>query len=349
VGDEVTDFFIVMTVLFVGWLAWCSTRIADQPVIRTVLILRDRMPVRVTSISSRNSRTVSDMLQELEQQRSSESSTEEETLETTSNSDAVRSSCPTAAAVDTNESPPEVSRSTESTRTAEQVLIETMDSFSDADRSLLQRTVKADNSDALDQTTSSASECTSEEPIISDSNTDITIKLKFMNDDQKVVTGSLKEMLGDFKRRHFQMELEARKAVRLVFNGRVLQPDTQTLEQCGLFNDCVVHCWVHQPRPSAAVPSSTLDNSSSIYFNSQPFSDLPTGAGISSIHNDWDLSRLLVSLLTIILGLAWYSRYHYAQLFTATTTLALYALTAIFAVSLFSNFFPDPDNIRNVE
>lgn len=104
VGDEVTDFFIVMTILLVGWLAWCSTRIADQPVIRTVLILRDRMPVRVTSISSRNSRTVSDMLQDLERQRSSESSTEEETLEATSNSDAVRN-CPTAAAVGKCSSP----------------------------------------------------------------------------------------------------------------------------------------------------------------------------------------------------------------------------------------------------
>lgn len=144
------------------------------------------------------------------------------------------------------------------------------------------------------------------------------------------------------------MELEAHKSVRLVFNGRVLQPDTQTLEQCGLFNDCVVHCWVHQPRPTAAPSSQTLDNSS-IYFNSQPFSDLPTGTGLSSVHNEWDLSRLLVSILTIVLGLAWYSRYHYAQLFTATTTLALYALTAIFTVSLFSNFFPDQDNIRNVE
>lgn len=146
------------------------------------------------------------------------------------------------------------------------------------------------------------------------------------------------------------MELEAHKSVRLVFNGRILQPDTQTLEQCGLFNDCVVHCWVHQPRPAAIPPSqaSTLNNSSSIYFNSQRFSDLPTGTGISSVH-EWDLSRVLVSILTIFLGLAWYSRYHYAQLFTATTTLALYALTAIFTVSLFSNFFPDQDNIRNVE
>jgi len=85
-----------------------------------------------------------------------------------------------------------------------------------------------------------------------------------------------------------------------------------------------------------------------IYLIFISFSDLPTGAGISSVHNDWDLSRL-VSLLTIILGLAWYSRYHYAQLFTVTTTLALYALTAIFTVFLFNNFFPEQDNIRNVE
>jgi len=149
-------------------------------------------------------------------------------------------------------------------------------------------------------------------------------------------------------RRHFQMELEAHKSVRLIFNGHILQPDTRTLEQCGLFNDCVVHCWVHQPRPVSSSATSTLDNSSSIYFNSQHFSDLPTGAGINSMH-EWDLSRLLVSIVTIMLGLAWYSRYHYAQLFTATTTLALYALTAIFTVSLFSNFFPDQDNIQNVE
>ncbi|KYM99998.1 PREDICTED: transmembrane and ubiquitin-like domain-containing protein 1 [Cyphomyrmex costatus] len=347
VGDEVTNFFIVMTILLVGWLAWCSTSIADQPLIRTVLILRDRAPARIASIRANQRDTSNLSVQDVAQSHSSETA-EEETLEATSNSsDSIHVNCPNAAVVDTTELSQDVSRSTEST--AEEVLIEAMDSFSNADRSLLQRTVKANNSDsALDQTTSSSSECISEGSTLGDSSqNDITIKLKFMNDDQKIVTGSLKEMLGDFKRRHFQIELEARNAVRLVFNGRVLQPDTQTLEQCGLFNDCVVHCWVHQPRP-ATVPSATMDNSSSIYFNSQPFSDLPTDARISSIH-DWDLSWLLVSLLTIILGLAWYSRYHYAQLFTATTTIALYALTAIFTVSLFSNFFSDQDNIRNVE
>ncbi|XP_071568519.1 transmembrane and ubiquitin-like domain-containing protein 1 [Temnothorax nylanderi] len=349
VGDEVTDFFIVMSVLFVGWLAWCSTSIAEQPLIRTVLILRDRAPARIASLRA-HANTSNLSVQDAGRPQSSEAA-EEETLETSStNSVGTQSSWPNAAAVDTSESLQEVPRSPEST-TTEEVLIEAMDSFGNADRSLLQRTAKADDPDTLDQTASSTSESAPEESI-NDSNSpvnnEITIKLKFINDEQKVVTGSLKEMLGDFKRRHFQIELEARKAVRLVFNGRVLQPDTQTLEQCGLFNDCVVHCWVHTPRP-ATVPSSTLDNSP-IYFNSQSFSDLPTGAGIThSIHNEWDLSRLLVSLLTILLGMAWYSRYHYAQLFTATTTLALYALTAMFTVSLFSNFFPDQDNIRNVE
>lgn len=121
-----------------------------------------------------------------------------------------------------------------------------------------------------------------------------------------------------------------------------MQPDSQTLEQCGLYNNCVVHCLVNQPRPNPIPPqTSTLDSSSSIYFNPQSFSNVPASTGISSAHNEWDLSRLLVSILTLMLGLAWYSRYHYAQLFTATTTLALWALTAIFTVSLFSNFFPD--------
>ncbi|EZA51422.1 hypothetical protein DMN91_007036 [Ooceraea biroi] len=346
VGDEVTNFFIVMSMLLIGWLAWCSTSITDQPLIRTVLILRDRTPARIATIRA-NQQNASNASQETLSRSPNLETTEEEALETSVNNSDTHASPDTD--VDTSE-PSQETRSVEAA--SEEVLIETMDSFNNDDSSLLHRPAKADNSSAtnasLDQNTcSGTSNCRND----SNCGYEITIKLKFINDDQKLVTGSLKEMIGDFKRRHFQMELEAHKSVRLVFNGHVLQPDTRTLEQCGLFNDCVVHCWVHQPRPASSSRNTlddSLDNSSPIYFNSQPFSDLPTGPGIGPVH-EWDLSRLLVSILTIILGLAWYSRYHYAQLFTATTTLALYALTAIFTVSLFSNFFPDQDNIRNVE
>jgi hypothetical protein len=346
IGDEVTDFFIVMSVLLVGWLAWCSTSIADQPLIRTVLILRDRTPARIATLRATHQSTSStDRPPNLER-------TEEETTVVTADSENAQTICPDSPDIDTDEPSQEVN-SLALPPTAEEVLLEAMDSYNNDEPSLLQRSVKTNSTDetSTKEQTTSAERVTAEDATPESNANDITIKLKFINDDQKQVTGSLKEMLGEFKRRHFQMELEAHKLVRLVFNGRVLQPDTQTLEQCGLFNECVVHCLLHQPRPTNAPSSqaSTLDNSSPIYFNSQSFSDLPAGANMSSVRNEWDLSRLLVTILTIVLGLAWYSRYYYAQLFTATTTLALYALTAIFTVSLVSNFFPDQDNIQNVE
>ena len=150
-------------------------------------------------------------------------------------------------------------------------------------------------------------------------------------------------------RRHFQDELESQKLVRLVFNGHVLQPDSKTLERCGLFNNCVVHCLVHQPRPSSATTPSPLDTSSSMYFNPQTFQDIPATTGLSSLQDEWDLSRLLCSVLVLLLGLAWYSHFHYSQLFTVTTTLALYALTAVFTISLFGHFFSNQDNVRIIE
>lgn len=52
VGDEVTNFFIIVVVLLVGWLAWCSTSIVDQPLIRTVLILQHRTRIRIAELRS---------------------------------------------------------------------------------------------------------------------------------------------------------------------------------------------------------------------------------------------------------------------------------------------------------
>lgn len=346
VGDEVTDFFIAVVVLLVGWLAWCSTNITDQPLIRTVLILQHRTRTRIAALQA-NHRNMSifNWPPNLE-------TSEEETAQQTSRNNEATSNCSESSAIDTSAgNSPEPNRTSQTTAT-EEVLIEAMDSFNSDNTTLLQKETKENPSDS---TSSPPSTCTdnsepSTENLSTNNSNEISIKLKFINDDQKLVTGSLKELLGDFKKRHFQLELEAQKLVRLVFNGKILQPDSQTLETCGLYNNCVVHCLVHQPRPvPTSQQSSTIDNSSSIYFNPQTFADIPTATGVSSVHNEWDLSRLLVSILTLILGLAWYSRYHYAQLFTATTTLALYVLTAIFTFSLFSNIFLDQDNIPNIE
>lgn len=99
VGDEVTDFFIIMTILLVGWFAWCSTSIADQPLIRTVLILRDRAPLRIASIRA-HPNTSNLSVPDVGRPHSSETA-EEETIETTSNSDtnSISSNSPSAASV----------------------------------------------------------------------------------------------------------------------------------------------------------------------------------------------------------------------------------------------------------
>lgn len=330
VGDEVTNFFIILGITLVAWFAWCSTNIIDQPIIRTVLILQHRTRTSIAEL--RASQTTNTVNQSRNLEVSEEESVESSNIE---NNDT-ETSCPETSITDTNT--PALQRVSEAT-TSEEVLIETMDSFNNEEN-------RIDESSKPESTCPNITECTPEN-LTNDNDNEISIKLKFINDDQKVVTGSLKEMLGDFKRRHFQVELDSQKLVRLVFKGQVLQPDSQTLERCGLYNHCVVHCLIHQPRPASTQPH-TLDDSS-IYFNSQTYQDLPAGTRISFVDNEWDLSRLLVCILTLILGLAWYSRYHYAQLFTATTTLALYALTLIFTAFLLSNFFPDQDSIRNIE
>lgn len=97
VGDEVTDFFIVMSILLVGWLAWCSTNIADQPLIRTVLILRDRTPTRIATI--RASRQNTSIGQDVGRPPSLETTEEEATELTSDNNDSIQSNCPNASAI----------------------------------------------------------------------------------------------------------------------------------------------------------------------------------------------------------------------------------------------------------
>ncbi|KAJ8674107.1 hypothetical protein QAD02_005369 [Eretmocerus hayati] len=354
VGDEVLNFFTIVGVLLVGWIAWCSTNIADQPLIRTVLILQHRTRTRIAAL--RASQAITPTQPSITNLDSSNNETQQTDDHAGAGTDH---SCPESSLSATSQVPPDASG--DATATNEEVLIRAMDTFNEEGSTMINEDskvneVKKPSDGATDKESVVGTESieTTEPEQIEETETssnnepEICIKLKFINDDQKLVTGSLGEMLGDFKRRHFQMELESRKLVRLVFNGHVLQPDNITLEQCGFFNNCVVHCLIHQPRP-APVVSNTLDNSSRLYFNPPPFQNVPAGAGFTSVQTEWDLSRLLALILGLILGSAWYFRYHYAQLFTVTTTVGLFGLTAIFTVSLFGHLFPDPDSIRNIE
>lgn len=88
---------------------------------------------------------------------------------------------------------------TSGTASGEEALIEAMDSVTGEEgvsqKSKLE-TPKTDN----EQNTVSSTASVDAVDQTADGGDEITIKLKFINDDQKVVTGRPREMLGDFKK-----------------------------------------------------------------------------------------------------------------------------------------------------
>ncbi|KAF2904836.1 hypothetical protein ILUMI_01342 [Ignelater luminosus] len=195
-------------------------------------------------------------------------------------------------------------------------------------------TVHVNSSENIESTSSKAN--------TENSDSNIRIKLKYLNDELKLVDGRLEEQLGDFKRRHFQLEFSSNKLVRLIFNGQVLQPDTETLQNCGLFDNCVVHCLIHQQRNTF---SDTNNSGSSFTTGTNARSGNASGLPSNNNNNtgrDWDLGNVLFAFVSIILGSAWYFRYEYAHLYTVTATVALVAITGIFTIFLVGVYFPDP-------
>ncbi|RZF49035.1 hypothetical protein LSTR_LSTR011397 [Laodelphax striatellus] len=168
----------------------------------------------------------------------------------------------------------------------------------------------------------------------------IRIRLKYLNDNQTVVEGRLQEQLGDFKRRHFSLELAAEKMVRLIFNGQVLQSDSQTLQGYGLFDNCVVHCLVHNQRTNQS------SRTASSHSSHQPTHNSGSSRNNGTAPPEWNLGTVLYASLSICLGFALYCRYQYSHLFTVTTSAALFGLSAIFAVTLVGQFLPDSETIQ---
>lgn len=387
VGDEVTYFFLVIIVVLVGVISWWSTNIADQPLIRTVLILERRTrrratteptstpPTTTTTTTVENSidtgqleATVpgNDSQQELESGAACQICDKESTnISATSTSSALNNEQNTEVSETSSPVVDESSGSRENLQPCRRDQDLTEDGnrsntslLNDPESSVLRnrrliffqnRQVTLLDSPIADEISAipicrEATEVSNSRSqadgsrISTDSSDDapsagsIRIRLKYLNDDQKLVEGKLQEQLGDFKRRHFGLELSADKLVRLIFNGQILQRDSETLQGYGLFDNCVVHCLVHQH-------SSNQGGST----ENQAAHD----SGDAAHHRDWDLGNVLFASLSLLLGLAWFCRYQYAQLFNATTTVALLGLTGILVISIVGMYVPDQDDLRH--
>lgn len=173
----------------------------------------------------------------------------------------------------------------------------------------------------------------------------IRIKLKYLNDDSKLVEGNLNEGIGDFKKRNFTIELTAKKLVRLVFNGHVLQPDSKTLAACGLFDNCVVHCLIHNPKPQQGTgdglgsgAGSVGDNGANDGLGYATGGGGLAGGGATERDNHTRYGTYFIYIGTLIFSAAisycWYCRYHYGHLFNLNSTIGLIVTTTIFLIMM---------------
>ncbi|XP_052888610.1 transmembrane and ubiquitin-like domain-containing protein 2 [Anopheles moucheti] len=211
------------------------------------------------------------------------------------------------------------------------------------------------SSDRVDSSTenrASASSSLTEPPLPTKP---IRIKLKYLNDDSKLVEGNLNEGIGEFKRRNFTLELAAHKLVRLVFNGHVLQPDNKTLAACGLFDNCVVHCLIHNQKSALNGVSTDRPLEGSIGDNQNQahgqISGLENGDGMDTDGatdrrgTDTDNNRsgtrygtyfIYIGTLavTAVILYGWYCRFHYGHLFNLNSTIGLIVTTTTFLIMM---------------
>jgi hypothetical protein len=174
IGDEVIQFFGVLFVTLLGFVAWWSTGIRDRPQIRTVLILEHRSSGDTNSTETGRTNTVqgggADVNEDpvIPQDRSAHGTTRE------SNSENIE--C-------TNSS--NISGTNVANKTFIVLDKKRLGSVSDTNSDERNSELELNRPSHTSQ---------------SDITDNIRIRLKYLNDDQKLVEGRLQELLGDFKR-----------------------------------------------------------------------------------------------------------------------------------------------------
>lgn len=149
------------------------------------------------------------------------------------------------------------------------------------------------------------------QPVGSEASDEIRVRLKYLNDTQRLVKASPLETIGNFRRKHFTAELSQSKLVRFIFNGQDLRNDNSTLQACNIIDNSVVHCLITQPQEQ---PGQTGNQ-----------------------HDDgFDIGVLMFPLFGFLLGIVWYMRFKYRQFFNVTSTLTLGGITFLYIAALMS-------------
>lgn len=119
-------------------------------------------------------------------------------------------------------------------------------------------------------------------------------------------------------RTHFRQEISENRPVKFIFQGRVLNSDSSTLEQLNIIDGCPVHVHIGRPR---ATPQQRIENEQ------------------QHANEFLDLSRFFVPLFAVILGIAWVALLCYPDIFTFITKLFLLFLSIGFTLLAYLSTF----------
>ncbi|RXM99383.1 Transmembrane and ubiquitin-like domain-containing protein 1 [Acipenser ruthenus] len=284
VGDEVTVLFALLLVLLVLLLAWVSTHTTD----RSEQLLQSAASQRRAGPQS--------------------------TLEEAAAPDTDLNETPLAAGEEEKKSSDQEGE--RSSREEERSSQEEVGSGNDGIRhretaapAAASSQTSASPSDTPQPLTSSANSQPSEAGPTPDRN--MVLRLKFLNDTERVAQVKPEDTIGYVKRTYFQGQ---EHQVRLIYQGQLLRDDAQTLSSLNLADNSVLHCHISQHATAQA----------------------PAGVrAADQVHAALNVGSLMVPLFVLMLSVLWYFQIQYHQFFTAPATASLVGITVFFSFMAF--------------
>ncbi|XP_043543485.1 transmembrane and ubiquitin-like domain-containing protein 1 isoform X1 [Chiloscyllium plagiosum] len=142
----------------------------------------------------------------------------------------------------------------------------------------------------------------------------IMLRLKFLNDTERIARVRPEDTIGEIKRIHFPQQ---EHQIRLIYQGQLLGDDTRTLSSLHIVNNCVIHCHISQN----ATPQS------------------PAGSHAAE-HTETTLNigGLMLPIFFLMLSVLWYYQINYRQFFTAPATISLVGITILFSFVAFGAY-----------
>ncbi|XP_053569230.1 transmembrane and ubiquitin-like domain-containing protein 1 [Bombina bombina] len=168
---------------------------------------------------------------------------------------------------------------------------------------------RGDPSDAINSVNTEPSPSATAEP--GEDGSTIQLRLKFLNDTERLVTVQPLHTIAHIKRTHFPGQ---EQRVRLIYQGQLLRDDSQTVSSLQLRDGSVLHCHISQ---YTAGPG----------MGGQEVAQVPLNIG-----------NLLVPVLGLVLGMMWYCQLQYPHFFTSTATTCLGGLTLLASAFAFSSY-----------